>query len=178
MGYFTILHIIVLLILFVLFVLLFVIALKETRKKIFWSMIFANFLVISTLSVFSMFVLDKYTKKARIEGLTQKRILQTESITFSGKIRNIGSFGIGTCKLEVKLVNNAVNSGNLKGSSVFKPTTGLNFIQSNDGESSTVIYNFVIAEDLKAGELRNFSVSMPFPSYFSKTTTHNKLSCR
>lgn len=178
MGYFTILHIIVLVILFVLFVLLFIIALKETRKKIFWSMIFANFLVISMLSVFSMFVLDKYTKKARIEAWTQKRILRTESITFSGKVRNIGRFGIGQCSLEVKLVNDAVNAGNLKGSSVFKPTSGFEFISSDDGKPSTVVYDFVIATDLKAGELRNFSVSMPFPSYFSRTTTHNKLSCR
>lgn len=178
MGYFTILHILVLIILFVLLILLCVVALKETRKKVFWSMIFANFLVITMLAIFSMFVLDKYTKKARIEGLTQKRILRTESITFSGKIRNIGKFGIGTCKLEVKLVNNAVNAGNLKGSSVFKPTSGFEFIKSKDDKPSTVVYDFVIAENLKPKELRNFSVLMPFPSYFSKTTTHNKLYCR
>ena len=177
MGYFTILHIIALSIMVVIFFLLFIIYLKETRKKIFWSMVFANFLVTTMLAIFSMFVLDKYTKKATIEGLNHKRVLLNENIVFSGKIRNIGSFGIGTCKLEVKLVNNAVSSKNLKGSSVFKPTSGLEFIGDGDGKPSTLKYTFVVAKDLKSGELRNFSVTMPYPSYFSNTTTYQKLYC-
>ena len=179
MGYFTIFHIIALIAFFLLFILLFVLSLKETRRKVFFSMLFANFLVVTMLSVFSMFVLDKYTKTARIEGLTHKRILRDESIVFSGKIRNTGPFGISTCKLEIKLVSNAINAKTLKGSSIFKPTSGLEFIDNDEnGKPSTIKFTFVVASDLKKGELRNFSASMPYPAYFSKTSTHHKLICR
>jgi hypothetical protein len=178
MGYFTILHMFALLIFFVLFVLLVILTLRETRRKIFWSMIFSNVLVTVTLMVFSMLVLDKYTKKARVENLTQKRVLLTEKITFSGQIRNIGSFTIGRCVFEVKLVNNPISSGKLTGSQVFRPTSGLKYGPGNDGEASTVVQEFVIATDLNPDELRNFSVSMPYPSHFKSARTFQKLSCR
>lgn len=176
MIYFTIVHIITLLILLVFFILLFMIALRETRKKVFWAMIFANFLVVSTLAVFSMLVLDKYTKKARIENLNQRRVLRNETITFTGKIRNIGKFKIGTCNLEIRLVNNPITSKKLGSSDVFKPTTGLDFM-NKDEKSSTVKKVFVIAQGLKPKELKNFSVSMPYPPYFSKASAHHYLRC-
>jgi len=179
MGYFTILHWITLIILLVLFVLFCIIALKQTSKKILVSMLFSNFLVITMLAIFSMFVLDKYTKVARLESVTQKRILMTESLTLSGKIRNIGNFSIGNCKLEVKLVNNALTGGNVSGSSVFKPTSGLGFLfkDKQDTRPSTVIQEFVIAKNFQKGELRNFSVSMRYPPYFEKPFMRYKLYC-
>lgn len=119
MAYFTILHWITLLVLLVLFILFSVIALKQTNKKILISMLFSNFIVIVMIAILSMFVLDKYTKKARLESVTQKRILTTETFTLSGKIRNIGNFDIGKCKLEVKLVNNAISGGDISGSQIF-----------------------------------------------------------
>lgn len=176
MTYFTIVHVITLLILFVFFVLLFMVSLRETRKKIFWAMIFANFLVVTTLAVFSMLVLDKYTKKARIENLNQKRVLMNETIVFSGQIRNIGRFKIGKCNLEVKLVNNPITSKKLGSSDVFKPTAGFEFMKKNS-KSSTVKKVFTIAKGLKPKELKNFSVSMPYPPYFSKASAHHYLRC-
>lgn len=179
MAYFTFLHIITLLILLVLFVLLCILAFKQTNKKILLSMLFSNFLVISMLSVFSMYVLDKYTKKARLENMTQKRILMTESFTISGQIRNIGKFDIHKCKLEVKLVNNAISGGSVKGSDVFNPVSGLGFLFKGDKETraSTIIEEFVVAQNFKRGELKNFSVSMKYPPYFQKTYMNYKLYC-
>ena len=179
MGYFTILHWITLLILLVIFVLFCVIALKQTNKKILVSMLFSNFLVITMLAIFSMFILDKYTKIAKLESVTQKRILMTESITLTGKIRNTGNFSIGSCKLEVKLVNNALTGGNVSGSSVFKPNSGLDFLfnDKKNERPSTVIKNFIIAKNFQKGELRNFSISMRYPPYFQKPVMRYKLYC-
>ena len=42
-------------------------------------MLFSNFIVIIMIAVLSMFVLDKYTKVAKLENITQKRILMTET---------------------------------------------------------------------------------------------------
>lgn len=179
MAYFTILHWLTLLILLVLFVLFSIIALKQTNKKILLSMLFSNFLVIITLAVFSMFVLDKYTKVAQLENVTQKRILMTESLTLSGKIRNIGNFDIGKCKLELKLVNNALTGGNVSGSSVFKPTTGLSFLSNSNKKTqpSTIIKEYIIAKNFKKRELKNFSISVRYPPYFEKPFIRYKLYC-
>jgi hypothetical protein len=177
--HFTILHWITFLILLILFVLFCVLALKQTNKKIIYSMLFSNFLVISMLGTFSVFVLDKYTKKAKLENVIQKRILITESLTLSGKIRNVGSFDIGTCNLEVKLVSNAITNSSLSGSNVFNPRSGLGSLFRNDKEEkpTTVIRDFIIAKNLKKGELRNFSISMRYPPYFKKPFINYKLYC-
>lgn len=144
-------------------------------------MLFSNFLVIITLAVFSVLVLDKYTKKAQLENVTQKRILRTESITLTGKVRNTGSFNIARCILEVKLVNNAISGGTLSGSNVFNPRSGLDFLfgdDEKDARPSTIVKEFVIARNFRAGELKNFSVSLKYPPYFSKPYFNYELFCR
>lgn len=178
MAYFTILHWITLIILLVLFVLFCVIALKQTNKKILISMLFSNFLVITMIAILSMFVLDKYTKIAQLENVTQKRILMTETLTISGKIRNIGNFDIGKCKLEVKLVNNAMSGGDVSGSKIFSPS-GLSFFspKKKNDRPSTIINEFTITKNFKKGELRNFSVALRYPPYFQKPFMNYKLYC-
>ncbi len=179
-SYFTIVHIITLFILFIIFIILLIVSLKETRKKVLFAMIFSNFLVISMLAVFSMFVLDKYTKKARLEDISQARVLISESFVVTGRVRNIGKFGISKCFLKVKLVNNAITAGNLKGSNIYKPTVGLEFLAKTTGKEkkSTIIKNFLIAKNLRVNELRNFSASMRYPSYFQSPSLIYKLHCR
>ena len=177
-SYFTILHIAALVFFFILFIALLILSFKETRKKVLVAMIFSNFLVITTLSFFSMLVLDKYTKKARLENVTQSRVLLTESFVLSGVVRNIGKFDISKCYLNVKLVNNPVTGKNLSGSTVFKPN-GFDFLSNSENErKSTIKKSFVIAKNLKAGEFRNFSVSMRYPPYFKNTSLVYKLKCR
>ncbi|NOX14934.1 MAG: DUF2393 domain-containing protein [Epsilonproteobacteria bacterium] len=179
-SYFTIVHIITLAIFFVLFIILLILSLKETRKKVLVAMIFSNFLVISMLAVFSMFVLDKYTKKARLEDVSQARVLISESFVVTGRVRNIGRFDISKCFLKVKLVNNAITSKNLKGSNIYNPTGGLAFLTktTNQERKSTIIKNFLIAKNLRVDELRNFSASMRYPSYFKSPSLIYKLHCR
>jgi len=179
MMYFTILHWIALIALFILFILMCIMALKQTNKKLILPMLFSNFLVIALFLVSSMYIIDKYTKEARLENVTQKRILITESLSLIGKIRNIGKFNISTCKLEVKLVSNAMMGDNISGSSLFKPTAGFSFLfrKKRDEKPSTVIIEQVIAKNFKVGELRNFSVTMKYPPYFEKPFMNYKLYC-
>jgi len=179
MTYFTILHWFAIIGLLALFILISIISLKQKNKKLILPMLFSNLLVFSMLIILSMYVLDKYTKIARLESVTQKRILITESLVLTGRIRNIGKFAISTCKLEVKLVSNAMTGGNVKGSSVFKPTAGLSFLSSKKSNErpSTVITEKVIAKNIKPTELRNFSISVKYPPYFQKPYMNYKLYC-
>ncbi|WP_331775180.1 DUF2393 family protein [Sulfurospirillum sp. 1612] len=178
-SYFTIAHIITLVLFFLLFLILLVLSFKETRKKVLYAMIFSNFLVISMLALFSMFVLDKYTKKAVLEHVTHARILINESLVISGIVRNVGKFNISQCSIVVKLVNNAVNSNNLTGSTLYK-SSGLDFFtnKAENQQQSTITEDFVIAKNLRVKEFRNFSVSMHYPAYFKKPNLIYKLRCR
>jgi len=180
MVYFTILHWITLGFFLVLFLLLVFLSKKETNKKIFLSMVFASFLVTSMGAVFSMFVLDKYTKKAKLLKISHKRILRNESISITGKVKNVGKFKIGQCKLEVKIVSDALNTGKLKGSNIYKPRSGLGNLFTNedkDQKVTTILKEFAIAKDLKPNEIRTFTINMKYPPYFQSPYFGYKLYC-
>lgn len=178
MTYFTILHWITLCVFLLLFILLVIVSKKETNPKIFWSMVFSSFLVTSMLALFSMFVLDKYTKKGKLVNITHKRVLLNETIMFFGQVQNVGRFKIGHCKLEVKIVNNALNVNNLSGKTFYAPRSGLSSLFSSKNERpSTIIKDFTIAKNLKPGEIKNFSATMPYPPYFQKADIRYKLYC-
>lgn len=171
MIHFTILHWITLASFLVLFVFLCILAKKESNPKIFWSMIFASFLVVLMLSIFSIFLIDKYTKEAKLISVTHKRVLRNETINIYGKVKNVGNFKIGKCKIEIKIVSDALTGGNIEGSSVFKPTSGLvDFFKKADKNQKTASVRkvFIIAKDFKPNEIKNFSVSMRYPPHFRK----------
>ena len=177
MTYMTIIHWLVLLFFIALFILLVIISRKESRPNVFWSMIFASFLVTSTGAFFSMFVIDKYTKKAKLLSIENHRILRTEEIVFQGRIMNIGRFEIGRCKLSIKLINNPVESGKLNGGNIYKPS-GFDFFKPKKKEKpNTVERTFVVAKYLKPGEIQPFTVRMHYPPYFSKTRLIYHLYC-
>lgn len=178
MAYFTILHWFALLILLVVFILFSVIALKQTNRKLILPMLFSNFLVVCLLAISSMFIIDKYTKVAKLENVTQERVLITEAFTLRGQIRNTGNFNIGRCKLKVKLVNNAMTGGGVTGAQVFSPSGFSFFARKKNERPSTIINEFIIAKNFRKGELKNFSVSMPFPPYFKNPFMNYKLYCR
>ena len=179
MIYFTIIHWLVLLFFLLLFLLLVYISKKEKRRNVFWSMVFASFLVTSTGALFSMFVIDKYTKKARLIRIENHRILRTEEIVFKGKVQNVGKFKIGQCKLSIKMINNPVESGRLSGSQIYKPS-GLEFFKPKESQKerpNTVLQEFIVARNLEPGEIQPFTVRMHYPPYFSKTRLIYKLYC-
>ncbi len=179
MTYMTILHWLVLLFFTALFVLLVVVSKKETRPNVFWSMVFASFLVTSTAAFFSMFVLDKYTKKAKLVEIKNYRLLKTEEIVFKGKVANVGKFKIGQCKLTIKMINNPLEAGKLSGSQVFKPS-GFEFFKPKNAKKerpNTVEREFVVVRDIEPNEIRPFTIHMEYPPYFRKTRLIYKLFC-
>ena len=111
MPYMTILHWIGVVFFILIFFILTLLSLKEKKPKIRNSMIFSAFILSLFGGVISIFVLDKYTKKAKILSYSQKRILSTEKIQFSGRVQNIGNFKIKECAITVKLTNNVMKMG-------------------------------------------------------------------
>ena len=185
MGYFTIVHILALVIFFVLLVLMLYLSMKEKNLKIKLGMIFSSILIVVSLSIFSMFVLDKYTKKAKIYNITHKRILQNESIMFKGKVKNVGSFEIPQCKLKVKMVSGIMGGNTLKGSDVFNPQSGIKDWLTNLGgedekkkKPTTIEKEFVVAKKLRPGRSKDFTVFFKYPPYFEKPYFKTEINCR
>lgn len=182
MTYFTILHWLTLIFFLLLYILLVYLSKKEAKNaKLFWTMVFSVTLVIGMASVFSIFVLDKYTKKASIYNLKNSRLLNTEEMIIQGNIQNTGKFKIGKCTTTIRIVNNALGSGtSLTGDVVFTPKSWLNFDRDKQEEKTNVLeIKKVIATDLKPGEYKSFVIRFKYPSYFNRATiVEPKLDCR
>ncbi len=177
--YLTILHKIVLWSFLILLLIFLFFSIKQKNKKLIMPMIFSSFLTVGTLAFFSIFVLDKYTKKAKLLRVKHSRILLNESITVSGVVKNVGKFKIGKCKLEVKIASNPMAGKNLSGSAVFNPKASIFEMFSNkeNGKKTSVIKEFDIVYNLEPGVWKPFSVSMKFPPYLKNPYLKYKLYC-
>ena len=160
-----------------LFIVLSLLSLKEKNKKTMLSMIFSSFLVTGLGAVITLFVIDKYTKNAKILSYTQKRNLANETIMFQGRIQNMGNFKIGYCTIEVKLSNNAMKMGRPK-DAFFKPNTSLgSFFSKKENHSAVVKEEFKVVKNLAAKKVKNFRIYMQYPPYMKAPGLKLTLTC-
>ena len=109
--------------------------------------------------------------------MVQKKVLINESFSISGQIRNIGNFTIGKCTLEVKIFNASLERIGTD-SAIFVPKSAFeNFFKRDALPTIETTKSFVIAENLQEGEMRNFTVFMPYPPSFEKPYTRYELFC-
>ncbi len=172
----TSLHWIVVAIFVLLFVILVLLSLKEDDKKNLFSMIFSSFLLVAVGIVFSLYALDKYTKKAKLISVEHKRDFNSESVKIRGKIKNIGNFKIGYCNLEVKISNEIKRGGKRK--SYFTPNRSLSGIfDSKKVEGNIFKEEYLIVKDLESKKSKNFTIKVPFPPRFDNPKYRYKLYC-
>jgi len=175
--YMTLLHWMAVVVFVLLFIILSLLSLREKKKNVMFSMIFSSFLITALGGIISIFVIDKYTKKAKILSYTQKRNLANETIMFTGKIQNIGNFKIGYCEIEVKLSNNAMKMGKPK-EAFFKPSTNLGPLFSDKKMQANVVKKeFVVAKNLAAKKVKDFRIYMKYPPYMSAPGLKLSLNC-
>jgi len=181
MTYFTILHWLSLLFFILLYVLLVYLAKREiSDAKVFWSMVFSISAVILMTFVFSIFVLDKYTKKAVIFNLTNSRLLNTEEMIIQGNVQNTGKFKIGQCKINIRIVNNALGKGtSLTGEVVFAPKSWLDFDRKTEQKTNVIEIDQVVAKDLQPNEYKSFVIRFRYPPHFTNAMIVDPdLTCR
>jgi hypothetical protein len=142
-------------------------------------MIFSTTLISILLAVFSVVVVDKYTKKAQVYKLKNRRLLSIEQIVYTGVVKNEGNFPIGKVTLEIKLVNKGHATGKVKGGTFYKASGFFDFFSSGfDRERvkpQTVTQTFVVARNLKAGAAEPFRIHFRYPAYFSSTAQFTKV---
>jgi hypothetical protein len=155
-----------------------IVSLKQKNKKLVMPMIFSVVLVTVVMGVFSVFIVDKYTKSVELYKLKNKRLLSVEKIIYSGVVKNTGDYSIGEVKFEIKLVNQGNAMGINKGGGFFKPSGFFDFF-SMDGKQDNKVNSikkvFVVAKDLKPGESKYFTVRFPFPPYFRQVSENAKV---
>ncbi len=178
--YFTIWHYAVIAFVAILFLLLTLLSLREKKPNVRNSMILSSFVVMVLVAAFMLMALDKYTKKAEVFELKNRRILTTEQIVYSGFVQNVGNYTIGEVKLEIKLVNKGHVTGNVKGGSFYKPSGFFDFFGGGGDDKrkyrpQQVIETFVIAKNLRPGKTEQFHVSMDYPPYFKHTADFTRV---
>jgi len=171
-------HYFVLFIVFLIFVSGIVTALKQNKRKLVVPMLISTLLVTSLLAVFSVLIVDKYTKVVKLYKVKNKRLLSTEQIIYTGFVKNDGKYTIGKVTFEVKLVNKGHATGNVKGGNFYKPSGFLDFF-SGSGKAykpQTVVKEFVVATNLKPGTAKSFRVHFKYPPYFRSVADFKKVS--
>ena len=179
MSLFNVWHYVVLSIILVIFIVGIIRALKEKNPKMMYSMLFTVTLISVFVAIFSVFVVDKYTKHVKLYELKNKRLLSVERISYTGVVRNVGNYPIGKVTLEIKLVNKGHATGNVKGGNFYKPSGFLDFFTSGFGidksKPQTLVKKFVVARNLKPGHAHQFYVHFRFPPYFRSVAQFTKV---
>jgi len=154
-------------------------AFKQEKKKLIVPMIFSVSLVTILLTFFSIMVVDKYTKSAKLYKLKNKRMLQQEKIMYTGIVKNEGNHKIGEVTIEIKLVNKGMATGNVKGGSFYKASGFLDFFKGGANKlykPQQITKEFIVAKNLKPGQAKAFRVYFDYPPYFRSvaqfTTLH------
>jgi len=172
-------HFVVLAVILLIFIGGVVASLKQETSKMQYSMLFSTVLITVFLAVFSVFVVDKYTKHVGLYKLKNHRLLSTEQIVYTGIVKNEGNYPIGKVTFNIKLVNKGHATGNVKGGNFYKPSGFLDFFSGGFNMKSkpqTVEKNFVVARNLKPGNSAAFRVYFGYPPYFSATSQFAKVS--
>jgi len=130
------------------------------------------------LAVFSVIVVDKYTKKVKLYKMDNKRLLSTEQIIYTGIVKNEGNYEIGEVTFEIKLVNKGHATGNVKGGNFYKASGFLDFFSGGydlNFKPQSLTKEFVVATNLRPGEAKAFRVYFDYPPYFRSTSQFAKV---
>jgi len=152
------------------------------EKKLIFPMILSVTLVTALLAVFSVMVVDKYTKKVELYKLKNKRLLSTEQIIYTGIVKNTGNHTIGKVTFEIKLVNKGHATGNVKGGNFYKPNGIMDFFGGGFGmrndKPQSITKEFLVAKNLKPGTAKSFRVHFRYPPYFRSVADFAEVSGR
>ena len=152
---------------------------RQKNPKIRYSMFFSVLLVNAFFAVFSIVLVDKYTKEVGLYKLKNKRILSIEKIIYTGIVKNEGKFPIGKVVIEIKLVNKGHATGNVKGGNFYKASGFFDFFSGGYNKfhykPQTIVKKFIIARNLKPRHAKAFRVYFDYPPYFTSVAQFIKL---
>lgn len=172
---FTIWHYMSFLIILALFAVAILYTLKEKEITQKSSLIALYSVIAVLLLVFSIMSINGYTKQVVLANVQHHRFLSTESIIYTGRVRNIGNYDVGQVEIEIEIFDKGQKR---QGRASFESTAFKDYYNSvdirkllgfdnPDIKPTSVIVRKTVAEELKAGQGKQFTVSIRYPSYFT-----------
>jgi hypothetical protein len=171
--FFTIWHYLRVIVTLLLIALGILIAKRQENQKIVLPMIFSIVLIVILIATITLVALDKYTKKVAILNINNHRILTTERIVYTGRVKNVDDYTIGTVSVEIKLVNNGHATGKVKTGSFYKASGFADFFGGGANvlyQPQTITKKFAVATDLQPNRSESFRVVFDYPAYFHNVT--------
>jgi len=152
-------------------------AFRQEKKKLILPMILSISVVFILLTIFSIIVVDKYTKVVKLYKLENKRLLSTEQIIYTGVVKNEGNYPIGEVVFKIKLVNKGHAIGNLQADFFFAPGEIKEFFGGKNilYKPQIIEKEFVVAENLKPGQAQSFRVYFNFPPHFKSIANFSEV---
>lgn len=176
MMHMTIIHWIVVLVFILIFILLAVLVLSDKNSKSRVSILIATFVVVIIGAVVSLLILDKYLKKAKIMSYKTTRNYNSESVSITGVIKNIGKFKIAYCSLDIKIINKVKH--NNKKRLYYKTSNSMDSLfKSGKYKKNFLEESFTVVEDLFPKRTKTFSKSIKIPSHFQNVKYFLHLKC-
>jgi len=179
LPYFTILHWLSVAFFIIFFIALSLLSAQAKKTNIIVSGIFASFLVSVFGGVLSIIILEKYTKKASMINVSERRVLFNETMVIKGDIINVGKFPLNYCNISIKLINNDRRTFS-KGS--FFQSGGLNIFGDKEKQlkrPNTILkeQTFKFKPPLKPNFRKAFSITLKYPGYFKGSMIIKKIHC-
>jgi len=153
-------------------------AFKQKSSRLIIPMIISVTLISALFAVFSVIVVDKYTKIPKLYKLKNKRLLNIEKIVYTGIVKNEGNYKIGKVMFEIKLVNKGHATGNVKGGNFYKASGFFDFFSGGYNlhtKPQTIKKEFIVAKNLKPGEAKAFRIYFDYPGYFRNVAQFSKV---
>lgn len=127
------------------------------------------------LLIFAIMGINTYTKQVLLVNVKNHRFLSTESIIYTGSVRNSGNYDVGQVEIEIKIFDKGLKQ---EGRSSYQSTAFKDFYNDidirkllgfnrPDTKPTSFTVRKTVANELKAGKGKQFAVSIRHPSHFS-----------
>jgi hypothetical protein len=119
--------------------------------------------------------INTFTKQVLLMNVKNHRFLSTESIIYTGTVRNTGNYDVGQVEIEIEIFDKGLKAqkGASYQSSAFKDHYNdvdigkfFGFNKAEEKPTSLTIRK-TVAKELKARQSKQFAVSIRYPSHFS-----------
>ena len=146
------------------------------KEQLVYVLIGSVFLIV--LLIFSTFMVDSLTKKAKLVEIQTQRIATNEKLRVFGVVKNVGSFFITKCYLTV-VATNKTKGLKLGGVAMFK-SRGFSDVskKTKSGKLTAISYEKLVGKSLKPKAKQRFSFYFKYPSYFKSMIYKYYLNCK
>lgn len=144
----------------------------------------ATYCVLSLMLLgLTLLAINGYTKQVVLVNVKNHRFLSTESIIYTGAVRNIGNYPVGEVEIEIEIFDKGLKK---LGPALYKSTAFKDYFNdvdirklfgfnNPDIKPTSFVVRRTVAKGLKAKEGKQFAVSIAHPSYFSGYTSKERI---